>query len=183
MKKYYCKDCKKEISDYRVKRCRKCVNKYMAKKFKGKNAPMFGKYHSEKSKIKMSKTRIDKGLGKGKNNGMYGVHRFGKKAPSYIDGRTNNSHFCKSCNIKISVNNWRSGQNQCRKCSKSKKAIVRHHIDLDRRNNHKNNMLIITARKHLSLHHRAYDYLVKIGKIRQYIKWFLKTYKGNKKRG
>jgi hypothetical protein len=181
VKKYCCIDCGKQVSDYRVKRCEPCNNIYFGKTHRGKNAPHYGKKHTKKSRIKMSKTRIERKIGIGKDNGMYGVHRFDKKAPSYIDGRTNNPHFCKSCGIKISVNNWRTGQRQCRKCSKDNTAIVKHHIDLNNKNSNKNNILIITARKHISLHHRAYDYLVKIGQIKPYIKWFLKTYKGNKR--
>ncbi len=60
--------------------------------------------------------------------------------------------------------------------------ILTHHIDLNRFNSKKSNLLKITFRKHTALHQRAYDYLVKIGLIKKYIKWFLKTYKGNKKR-
>ena len=63
---------------------------------------------------------------------------------------------------------------------KLKNKIITHHIDLNYFNNKKDNILKITLKKHTSLHHRAYDYLVKIDKIKQYIKWFLKTDKGNK---
>lgn len=41
---------------------------------------------SEESRNKMSKTRIERGLGKGANNGMYGVHRYGEDAPNYGNG-------------------------------------------------------------------------------------------------
>jgi len=39
LKKYYCKDCEKEISDYRVKRCRKCADRHHSIEMNGKNNP------------------------------------------------------------------------------------------------------------------------------------------------
>jgi hypothetical protein len=53
-------------------------------------------------------------------------------------------------------------------------TIIKHHIDLDRSNNDKSNLLKMKQRIHTSLHHKAYNYLVKIGKIRSYIRWFAK---------
>lgn len=56
----------------------------------------------------------------GKNNPMFGVHRFEKKAPNYIDGRRNVKHYCieKNCNNKISYTNWKTGQRRCVSCAK-----------------------------------------------------------------
>lgn len=55
---------------------------------KGENSPisgklnvMFGKHHSDEAKKKMSETLIRRGNSKGKNNPMYGVHRFGEVSP------------------------------------------------------------------------------------------------------
>lgn len=36
---------------------------------------------------KVSKTRIEKGIAKGKNNPFYGIHRFGKTNPNYTNGK------------------------------------------------------------------------------------------------
>ena len=47
--KKYCIDCGKEINKV-SKRCGRCAKK-------GKNNPNFGKHHSEKTKIRMSKTQ------------------------------------------------------------------------------------------------------------------------------
>jgi hypothetical protein len=102
---------------------------------------------------------------------------------------------CKSCAMKY---NWQIGKyskrnfkgvnnpnfdnhklkgknnpNYANRYSKKNKLEI-HHIDLNHYNNRKNNMMKLTSSKHTSLHSRAYDYLVKIGKIRQYIKWFLR---------
>ncbi len=52
----------------------------------------------------------------------------------------------------------------------------KHHKDLNKENNQKRNILILTNSQHQSLHRRAYDYLVKINKINNYIKWFKRKY-------
>jgi hypothetical protein len=64
-KKYYCVDCKKEIPyiTYHKNKGRRCCSCEVKRK------------HREK--IINSK---------GSNNGMYGVHRFGKDAPNFING-------------------------------------------------------------------------------------------------
>jgi len=60
---------------------------------------------------------------------------------------------------------------------KSEKSKVRHHINLNRRDNKDLNILILpNMNKHRQLHARAYDYLVKINQITEYIKWFKKIY-------
>ncbi len=41
MKKYYCIDCKKEISDARVKRCKKCAGKVHQLNMLGNKNPAF----------------------------------------------------------------------------------------------------------------------------------------------
>ena len=38
---------------------------------------------------------------KGEGNPMFGVHRFGKDSPRYIDGRKIKSHYCVDCNKKL----------------------------------------------------------------------------------
>jgi len=137
------------------------------KNLKGKNNPFYGKKHTEKSKKLISLHHVNlKGKKspsygikrpdlilrnklnpkKGKDNGMYGRHRFGKKNPMF--GKRYNG----------------------------KKRIVRHHIDLNHTNSKKTNILRLFAPKHIKLHQRAYEYLVKIGLIRNYIKWFDNKY-------
>ena len=49
----------------------------------GKNNPMWRKHHSKETKNRISEVRIEKGLSKGENNPMYGVHRYGECNPMY----------------------------------------------------------------------------------------------------
>lgn len=44
----------------------------------GEDAPMYGKHHTDDTKKKISKTRIEKGIGKGENCYFYGKHFNGK---------------------------------------------------------------------------------------------------------
>lgn len=55
------------------------------------------------------------------------------------------------------------------------KAPHDHHVDMDKTNNHPSNILRLTGAKHRQLHVRGYEYLVEIGLVRQYIKWFDKN--------
>jgi hypothetical protein len=132
-----------------------------------KNSPiagMKGKKHSTITKNKMSlKAKLR--LKNPKNHPMYG--RTGKLAPMY--GKKHNITICKFLS------------KQTKKMWKNKKfidshKIHKHHIDLNHQNKNKSNLLKLKAAIHRKLHSRAYDYLVKISKIRQYIKWFDKQY-------
>lgn len=55
--------------------------------------------------------------------------------------------------------------------------VVKHHKDLNRGNNQNNNIWKLHKNLHRKLHLRAYDYLVKIGLVNKYIKWFKNKYK------
>jgi len=59
---------------------------------------------------------------------------------------------------------------------KKANLICKHHIDLVHENNNERNLLKLTNSKHHKLHWGAYEYIVKIGKIKEYIKWFTKEY-------
>lgn len=63
--------------------------------------------------------------------------------------------------------------------NKIKKAINKHHVDLNRENNKLSNCLFIDLASHRRLHARAYDYLVKLGLIEDYISWFKNKYNPN----
>jgi len=52
------------------------------------------------------------------------------------------------------------------------KKIHRHHIDLDTNNNNSENHMRLSANLHRKIHARAYNYLVKIGKIKEYVEDF-----------
>jgi DNA-directed RNA polymerase subunit RPC12/RpoP len=90
-----------------------------------------------------------------------------RKSKNYIPKR------CKKCWNKILVKNYKTKYN---KKWTHKNKIIRHHINLNKLNNTKGNILKITHSKHIKLHHYAYNYLVKIGKIKDYIKWFKKYF-------
>ena len=93
LKLNYCLDCGKQIK-WDSKRCIKCNAVIFGKKHNGKNNPFFGKYHTEKSKLKMGKIR----------NGI--------ENPAYIDGRTLIKNYCIDCGIKLKGNSKR-----CVKCN------------------------------------------------------------------
>ena len=57
-----------------------------------------------------------------------------------------------------------------------KNLINKHHIDLNHQNNAETNLIFIKNSIHNSLHKRAYDFLVKINKIDDYINWFFNDF-------
>ena len=121
----------------------------------------------------------------------------GKNSSSYKDGRSLKEHHCIDCEKKISYYThkrcsscnsklfWRNPKyrkknktnlgNKATEETKNKlrNGLDRHHIYLDKDDS---KTFLLTGSKHRQLHARAYDYLVKIGKIDDYIKWFDKKY-------
>ena len=63
-----------------------------------------------------------------------------------------------------------------------KNTLVKHHIDLNDSNNKKSNKITLTHSIHSKLHQHAYEYLVNIGLIRKYMKWFFKNKINNKEK-
>jgi hypothetical protein len=94
----------------------------------------------------------------------------GKNNPNYKDGKSYNNK-CIDCGRKICYRAKR-----CVYCRQKINIIIKHHIDLNRNNNKKTNILFLLSGKHKSLHCRAYDYLVKIGLIKKYITYFKHNY-------
>jgi len=107
MKKYsHCVDCKKSKTKNISKRCQKCFGKIHSKQMKNnkfalKDGHTLKKYYckcgkqlydfnSKRCVSCENKRRHKLGIidNKGKNNPMYGVSRFGKDNPCYIDGRS-----------------------------------------------------------------------------------------------
>ena len=93
--------------------------------FKGKNNSNFGNKWTEKQKKRQSiltkkamtleikeKMKRNHADVSGKNNPMFGVHRFGKNSPGFKDGRTIIKHYCIDCGKEI---NWQSLR--CRECA------------------------------------------------------------------
>ena len=168
--KYYCKICGKRIT-YKAKRCQKCYLIWLKKnvcnfKFlskKGNKNPAFGRKRPDLSKYNREHPQ------KGKNN------------PAYKDGRTMKIYHCEICNRRIKYKSkrcrkhynalriaWNNGKNlKNRKC--------RHHLDLNKENNSKSNLLILTNSLHLKFHNYMYRYVINkygIKEILKYKKWF-----------
>lgn len=55
------------------------------------------------------------------------------------------------------------------------KQIVKHHIDLNIKNNEKENLLFLSRSNHNPLHQKSYNYLIEIGEVENYISWFLES--------
>ena len=90
LKKYFCLDCGKVVSGYKVIRCRNCNIK---------------NYH---------KTGIFNT--KGKNNPNYG--KKGELNINYIDGRCTKEYYCIICKEKICYQTWKYGKKLCISCSR-----------------------------------------------------------------
>jgi hypothetical protein len=108
-----------------------------------------------------------------------------KRCNSCKNKRQHKEYFCIKCGKRISNENGLTGKKRCSSCANigtnnpmagKRKFLAVHHIDLNKENNKKSNLLKLPQNIHSSLHHRAYDYLVKLGIIKKYIKWFFNNY-------
>jgi hypothetical protein len=68
MKKYYCIDCKTELSDYRSKRCRKCLNKGNRSKFYKDGRTLKNNYCKCGKRIDYRSKKCKRCANKGKSN-------------------------------------------------------------------------------------------------------------------
>src|SRR3972149_1166891 len=124
-----CIDCNEKIKNFYANRCKKCHFKW--RNLKPKNNPNWkgGRPKCKKCKIQISYTKkmcwkcYAKTL-QGRGNPMYGRIRSGKKSPSYIDGRTNKTYYCKECNKIITYKTWKYGAVFCKSCAKKGKRSV-----------------------------------------------------------
>jgi len=89
---------KKKNSDSKKGKSNGCEGKHHSEKTKnlmslnhpdvsGDKNPNYGKPRSDEIKLKISKTKIERGLSKGTNNSMYGVHIYGKDSPHWKGGK------------------------------------------------------------------------------------------------
>jgi len=68
---------------------------------------------------------MGKSCNKGKNNGMYKVHRFGKDAPNFINGNCSiRKYYCIKCGKEIGYNSWHYGLKICKKCNGERLKIL-----------------------------------------------------------
>ena len=165
--KYYCEECKKEIS-YRsarngAKRCRECYLKNPDKDY----SHNFTKSELKKRSIKMKK--IGKkygGLNKGKSTWLENPESVLKGIQTQINHKL------------ITKGSFKKGHTMSIKGVGSRKNLIHeHHIDLNQIDSRPINVLYLSSSVHGSLHKKAYDYLVKSGLIKQYIRWFIKEFK------
>lgn len=70
-----------------------------------------------KKEINKNAKRCKSCAKKGKLHPMFGIHKIGKDATGFIDGRTSAKHYCIECKInEISYTNWLCGSKRCREC-------------------------------------------------------------------
>jgi hypothetical protein len=174
-----CIDCGNEISDYRAKRCPKCFGIKHSKRVSGKNNHFFidgrtlkqyycidcGKkicvdtylYGNKRCRSCSIKYAHKTGIlnTKGKNNGMYGIHKFGKNAPGYIHGNAYLPYPVEWKKIRLFILNYYS--DKCQICFKNGNHI--HHIDYNKSNCNFNNLILLCQKHHSkTLGNRDYWY-------------------------
>jgi len=158
--KHYC-TCGQELSNYRTKNCSSCaaikrIKKYgnsfkgkkhtektkqiISKKMTGKPGYWKGKHISKDAIDKRIKTLLKNGTYKGKNNPMYGVHRFGKNAANWIHGKGYEPYSTKF-NKKLKDQIRERDNHTCQLCSKKGRDV--HHIDYNKQNCKKPNLIIL----------------------------------------
>jgi len=148
-----CIICGKQLTHYISKRCREHNCEFLLKKLqKG----------LKKYLIKIKKQKIIKKC------------KQCKKIFKVILSRKKTAVFCsKKCHSIYA-------RFDLKRADKIRKAVIHqkieHHIDADATNNMMSNKLKIDASKHRQLHEYSYRYLVEIGLIDKYIKWFDNKY-------
>lgn len=98
------------------------------------------------------------------------IGKYSKRCQS-CNNRYSSLKKCKNTNFRIKL------AKNFGKYNKNKKN--KHHLDLNEKNNSKDNLLYLINGKHQQFHRLAYHYLLKkfgIVEIRKYLKWFKKNY-------
>lgn len=142
----------------------------MSKRYAGKNHPMFGKHHTQKTKQKIRKAKLGRPSGrKGKHHTEKTKRKLSESRKGKYTGKDNpfygKTHTKRARELISKGNSFSKANLKCK-----------HHIDLDKKNIAKENLLKLTNSKHQKLHRRAYNYLVEINKVDKYLNWFDKKY-------
>jgi hypothetical protein len=172
LKKKYCKVCGKQIAYCAKNYCMECIlsNPPLHKRFK----------HGKCTKI--HKCIICKEI----------LSDFRHKKCCKCQGESSRIHaikYCKICKKKLSSYQCKTGY--CKKCyytvsdiwNKGKKIgnlKCKHHLDLNKKNNKRYNLLKLTNSQHQLFHRLTYHYLFEkfgIKEILKYEKWFFKRIK------
>ena len=155
-KKYYCK-CGREITKVN-KYCQSCYIKTL----KGSRNPNFNNKwtknqknkQSKITKLAMNKPKIINKMKKnhanvcGKNNPMFGIHRFGEDAPCWIDGRSYENYPQEwTGKLRESIRN--RDNYECQNCGMTEeehltvygRVLEVHHIDYNKQNCNKENLI------------------------------------------
>lgn len=154
--------CGNEIKRYGAKRCRVC---YLNNPDKG-----YSHNYSKRELLKRAK-RMTEGRISGKIKTWNKNKSLWRERPELVLKM-------KATQIKNNLypkNGFKKGHSKSMKHRKN--LINRHHKDLNNRNNHPDNLLYLNNSSHNSLHKRAYDYLVSIGKIEPFLNWFNDKFK------
>jgi len=163
--KNYCKKCHKRISPFSIY-CAK--HKKIAIGWKHKKSTI-----EQLSKEKIEYYKIHKHPCTGRILSTKQKKKISKKLTEFYEIHPN--HKKKLSNIRKNL-----FKNLSKKEIKEKfysYIIVKHHLNLNRKDNQNNNIWKLHKNLHRKLHLRAYDYLVKLGLINNYIKWFKNKYK------
>ncbi len=115
----------------------------------GRISPMKGIPKTEETKLKMSKTRIEKGLSKGEKSHFYGIHNFGELASNWQGGISFEPYapeFNKP--LKQFVLERDNYTCQCPDCEEKSIILQVHHIDYDKKNSNSENLIVLCASCH-----------------------------------
>lgn len=165
--KYFCEECKKEMLYISVrngaKRCRKCYLKNPDKGY----SHNFSETELNRRAALMTKNRKNGKINSDwiKGNSRWEMH---PNAILKMKGKLKGRRLNKSGEFKKGTVNG---------LKKRGHLINKHHIDLNHNNDIPCNRLYLIDGMHQRIHRSAYNYLVKIGLITPYIKWFIDQYK------
>jgi len=157
----YCK-CGQVIKNFYAKRCRTCYLKAPDKD-----------YSHNLTEIELKKRAEE--MSRRRKNGSISTWNKGKdmwKERPELVLQFQKILKGKRCNPK---GEFKKGHNNS--LLQRKNFINRHHLDLNKYNHSPNNLIYLSNSNHNSLHKRAYDYLVKTNQIKDYLRWFLITYR------
>ncbi len=115
---------------------------------RGKNNPMYGKHHSQETRIKMSERKKLNYLGKNNPN-WHGGMSFLPYSPEFNEQlkeeiRQRDNFKCQICFIH---------QTELRTRNNKPYDLIVHHIDLNKNNNDKRNLLSLCRECHLEIHY------------------------------
>ena len=191
-----CIDCKIKLKEQRALRCKSCAsrNRWKNKQYRKKQyISKTGQKHSEETKIKIStsmkgKKAWNKGIKNSTNKYWLGKSNKNILVNHHIYLKQNNDLVMKISQGLHRSLHWKGYEylvflglekkylkifrNKYKEENLMSDGIL-HHIDCNRENNKKDNFLYLSSMAiHNKLHQEAYEYLIKIGKIEQYITWF-----------